>query len=398
MGDFISEYLEYNKYFESPTSFWKWSAYAIIAAILKDSVFKQEKDDRIHPNIYVLLLADSAVQRKDRPVNAVERFTRTVGNTKVIAGRSSIQALLDELASAETNPKTGRMFAGGQAIFIAPELSAGIVQDPQSVDILTDIYKSRSSPGNDVFESRLRGTGKFKIKNLCLSMMAATNNAMISGAYDSRAMSGGLLGRTLLVCPDEFRPGNSLWEVKETGVSFDSLVAMLVKIAQVKGEMEFPKETQEVFDSWYLPFRESYRERSDNSGIAGRIHTSVIKLSMILCTNATCGLTVRPLDMERAIQECLALIPNYQHLATVVAKTPIGAVHAIVLNDLVTRPDYCVTRKVLLQSNIMTIDSESLDKSASTLEQAGLLMQLVSGSGISYKLTEKGISEFVKKV
>lgn len=393
MSNFIDDYLQYNKFFESPTSFWKWSAYAIIAAILKDSVWKQEKDGKLCPNIYVLLLADSAVQRKDRPVITCERLVNRVGNTKVISGRSSIQALLDELAGAETDPKTGRISAGGQGLFIAPELSAGIVQDPQSVDILTDIYSSR-----ELFTSRLRGSGKFKIKNLCLSMMAASNSAMISGAYDTRALAGGLLGRTMLIFPNEFRPGNSLWTVEDTGITEDQLYKMLIPIAQLRGPMIFSLEAQKCFDNWYLPFRESYRFKQDGSGIAGRIHTSTIKLSMIITAAKSCGsMVVCAEHMEEAIEECLSLIPNYQQLTMTTSKVPIAQIHALIMNELVGAPSGSVNRKVLLQRHIMSMDVESLDKSISTLEQAGLINQITIENNIVYILSDKGKELFTKK-
>ena len=392
MADFISEYLSYTQHFESATSFWKWSAYATIAAVLKDNVWKEEKDDKLHPNIYVLLLADSAVARKDRPVAYVERLTNAVGNTKVISGRSSIQALLDELAGAETDPKTGRISTGGQGIFIAPELSAGIVQDPQSVDILTEIYKSR-----DIYKSRLRGTGSFRIKNLCLSMMAASNSSMVSGTYDTRAMGGGLLGRTMLVFPSEFRSGNSLWKEVDTGVEYDNLVKQLIEMAKLHGPLEFTKDAQQVYDDWYIPFRDSYKNKHDSSGIAGRIHTGVLKIAIIIAVARSVSLIVDKQHMEEAIEECLSLVPNYQQLTMTTSRVPIAQVHSLVMSDLFASPEHVLSRKKILQRNMMSFDAETLDKSITTLEQAGFIQCLMSYDGMSYSLTTAGASLFAPK-
>ena len=57
---FVEDYVSFFKDYESPTSFWKWSAYAAIAAVLRDSIFLQQGDLVTYPNIFVLLLAQSA--------------------------------------------------------------------------------------------------------------------------------------------------------------------------------------------------------------------------------------------------------------------------------------------------------------------------------------------------
>lgn len=390
--DFLDGYIDFTQYFESPTSFWKWSSFATVAAILRDRIYKQEKDTRVHANIYVLLLADSAVQRKDRPVDMCEKLVRAVKNTKVISGRSSIQAILDELAIGETDPKTGKLSAGGQAILIAPELSAGIVQDPQSVDILTDIYKSR-----DEYSSRLRGTGKFKIKNLCLSLMSASNRDMIIGLYDNRAMGGGLLGRTMLVTPNEFRPGNSLWKMDHTLTTFDWLVDRLREIAQLEGECIWTETARQEYDTWYIPFRASYEKKSDGSGIAGRIHASIIKLSMILGAARSLDIEISKCHVEEAIDECTALIPNYQQLIMSTGKSTLSETHAIVINEIMSSKEGYVTRKQVLQKHLFSFDAEMLEKSLDTLQQAGMVSITPMNGDIGYKLTEKAIELLDKK-
>ena len=198
---FIKLLLEHTKPYESPESFWKWSAYCTIAAIMRDSCYIRQGDSNLYPNVYVLLLADSAVHRKGNPVRFCEKLTGKIANTKVISGRTSIQAILDELARGETHPKTGKTIKGGSSLFSAAELSAGIVNDPEAIKILTDIYDFKEE-----YTSRLRGTGTFHIKNICFTMMAASNESLLVDLYDEKARTGGLLGRTFLVKPNSSAP------------------------------------------------------------------------------------------------------------------------------------------------------------------------------------------------
>jgi len=62
--NFINDFITLTSEYESPTSFWRWSAYAVVAATLRNNVHIQAGLRRIYPNIYVVLLADSAIQFK----------------------------------------------------------------------------------------------------------------------------------------------------------------------------------------------------------------------------------------------------------------------------------------------------------------------------------------------
>ncbi len=274
---FVSDFINHTKDYESPSSFWKWSSYTAIAAVLRDNVWRQFGDSRIFPNIYTLTVADSAVHRKGAPVKLCEELVKRVKNTKVISGRSSIQGILDELSRGETDKITGKILAGGSALFCAGELSAGIVSDPEAIKILTDIYDFK-----DEYTSRLRGSGIFRIKNVCFSLMAASNEELLRDVYDAKALFGGLLGRTFLVKSNEFRKANSLFTISDTTSEITKLVESLKEISELRGQFTFTTAAEEFYDSWYKPFRKSYEKKSDKSGIMGRIHTSVLKIAMII--------------------------------------------------------------------------------------------------------------------
>ena len=160
---FTTTFLDYTKELETPSSFFRWGSYAIIGAILRDNVYLPypDKERPLYPNIFVILMAKSATHRKDTPVAFAEDLVSAIANTKVIAGRASIEAILDELAGQETNPATGKILAGGSCILCERELAAGFVASDSLVPILTDLYTYRKE-----FVSRLRGMGKFKVKNL----------------------------------------------------------------------------------------------------------------------------------------------------------------------------------------------------------------------------------------
>lgn len=392
MTDFVSEYLKHTSIYESSTSFWKWSAYCAVAATLRDSCFRRLGEVYIYPNIYVLLLAESATHRKGNPVNLCEKLVASVKNTKVISGRTSIQAVLDELSRGETDAKSGKILKGGSALFSAPELSAGIVSDQEAVKILTDIYDFREE-----YTSRLRGAGSFKIYNVCFTMMAASNLELLKSVYDSGAIFGGLLGRTFLVKPNEFRESKSLFDVTDRSDSFKHLSNKLKEIASLKGEFHFTAKAIKEFEGWYKPFRDSYKTKADKSGISGRIHISIIKLSMILGANYLGELIVDQCHMEEAIEESMGLVPNYQTFIMAGGASPIAEVGSIVLQDLAEAVDNLLTRKEILRRHWQKFDAETFDKLVLTLEQAGYLRVFPVDGMPAYQMTKKALDNLFKE-
>ncbi len=390
-ADFIGSFIEYTKIYESPTSFWRWSAYTTVASILRDNCHTQLRDMVIYPNIYVLLLASSANHRKGLPVQFCEKYVKALKNTKIISGRSSIQAILDELARGETDKKTGRILKGGSALFTAREMSASIVSDPAAVEILTDIYDFK-----DEWTSHLRGSANFTIYNLCFNLFAASNEDLLKSVYDVRALRGGLLGRTFLITPNEFRPANSLFteetddQIIAAVEASKSLVMKLNEISLMNGKFVFEKEAIKEYDGWYFPLRESYKDKVDKSGVFGRIHTGALKIAMILCANYTPGeFNVKKRNVEEAIEEVMTLIPNYNQFIMGAGRAPLSEIASIFLTIVHAEPEHKITRKELLQKHWNTFDAENLDKLITTFEQAGLVQDKMGDGSMIYYLTDK---------
>ncbi len=345
----------------------------------------------MYPNVYVLLLADSAVHRKGNPVRFCEKLTAKIGNTKIISGRTSIQAILDELARGETNPKTGRIVKGGSSLFSAPELSAGIVNDPEAIKILTDIYDFK-----DEYTSRLRGTGTFHIKNICFTMMAASNESLLVDLYDEKARTGGLLGRTFLVKPNEFRQANSLFDFPDTTESMKKIVEALLAISKLEGEMSINEAARKEYNDWYKPFRASQERVKDKTGILGRIHTSILKLAMVLCADHSLNLEIKKHHIEEAISEATSLLPNYTQFVLSGGKSPIASMATLVLQQLYDAEGHALSRVYLIRTNWNEFSIEDFDKFISTMEQAEMIQGTMFDGGIGYKLTKKCIEILFK--
>lgn len=335
-------------------------------------------------NMYILLLADSAVQRKGRPVRFCEKLVTKVGNTKIISGKASIQGILDTMATNETDPITGKVNKGGASVFFAEELSAALVADPQAVATLTNMYDYKER-----YTELLRTRAKTQISNMVFSLIAASNEDLLKQLYDKAAVSGGLLGRTFLIVPNEFRPSNSLFDIEDKSASFAALATLLSQVSDLRGAFIVEEEAKKEYDSWYKPFRASYKDRADRSGIVGRLHTGVLKLAFIMAANDL-TVSVKKTHMEEAINEGMTLVPNYNTFIFASGKSTIAEAGGIIINDLLAanHQEHTLTRKEILRSHWKDFDSKVMDEAVLTLELGGHIKTIIRNNEMAFQLTD----------
>lgn len=111
--------MDYTADMESPDSFFRWAAIATVAGVLRDNVYLPQKKSPLYPNLYILLLADSAIDRKSTPLSIAGELVAEIRNTKIIRGRTSVQAILKVLGEATMDRVTGITTIGGSC-FYAP--------------------------------------------------------------------------------------------------------------------------------------------------------------------------------------------------------------------------------------------------------------------------------------
>jgi len=396
---FLQDYLSFTKDWESPHSFWLWSGLSIISGVMRDHVHCRYGPNTIYPNMYVLLLAESAVHRKGAPVVEASRLLNRVNNTRILEGRSSVQGLIDGIKNNETNDK-GKLQKGGSAICLLPEMAAGLVQDVSAIQILTDIYDFKEK-----YTTRLRGIGEFRIDKLVFSILAGSNIDMLNELFTTSAVYGGFLGRTFVIKPDEKRPANSLLKnltrEQEATISKleedkrESLVNQLRNIAELKGTTVISKRAVALYEAWYQNFREKSFNTKDNlgigkTGVTGRIHTGIIKVAIVMAANQL-SLEITEDIMSEAISDCLMLLENYREF---IGKSP-GAtqqstVAQAILSDLCNRENAGILRRrKFIFDHLDLIEGQNLDVAALSLESAGILTIDTTGGETVYHLTKE---------
>lgn len=390
MQDFISLFMEYSKEYESPSSFWKWGAYSAIAATLRFNVFYPHGLGKVYPNIYTVLLADSAEYRKDAALKLVSELLREVKNTKVIEGRASFQAIINDLA-IDVGSKNGTTIRGGGAVIVAPELAAFFVSDPQLIPNLTNWYDFREE-----HKESLKGTGTITIKNRCITLFAASNETYLREVYDDRAVYGGLLRRTFMIKPDETRPPNSLMYVDLSKYDNKFLLESLNEIKNLTGAITRTDAAAKLYHDWYNVLYKQYKTHPDRTGVLQSLHTSALKLAIIISA-ANYKIEICERYMEEAIMQVTNLKGNYETYAMSSGKADHAEIGTIILTALWNAKDYYLTRKEILFKYWNQISATELDELIATFEQGGLTKMKPQNNEPGYELTKKCINLFTKK-
>lgn len=390
---FVSLFLEFTKEFESPTSFWKWSAYGAVAATLRTNCSIKWGTSNLYPNLFILLLADSAAYRKDAGPELVEELLKENAHTKVISGRASFQGIIDELSQDIGNKKTGIPLRGGSGIIIAKEFTAFFVEDPQLIQMLTEGYAYAAD-----YEYTLRG-GKTRVKDRCINLLGGSNETLLRDMYNERASYGGLLRRTCLIKPDKRRPANPLID-GVTHIDDTKKKQLLLKlnvIKNLKGQFVLTDAAKQLYREWYTDLYNSYEKIEDKTGFLQGVHSLIVKLAMVLAANDE-TMQINESIIKLAINEILSLKENYMAYAMSSGKHPQANLAATILQKLWMKcnspnghPKGLKKHEILFE-HWNEISSEDLDKLIQTLEAAGMVMMIPQGSEPSWELTQKAKS------
>lgn len=397
---FISQFLEFTKDFESPTSFWRWSAYGAISATLRFNCYINWGSSNLYPNTFILLLADSAAYRKDAGPELVGELLKEHAHTKVISGRATWPGIIDELSTDIGNKRTGVPIKDGAGIMIAKEFTAMFISDPSLVRNMTEAYSYEEE-----FQDTLRG-GKSKIKKRCLSILGGSNETLLRSVFSNEAVYGGLLRRYFLVKPDKKRPPNCLVDdtttITITPDKRKKLIDALRKISTLSGVFKLSDDAKRAYKEWYEDLYHNYEKFDDRTGFIQGVHALIIKIAMIMAANEN-TLVIDERSISASIKEVMALKENYVTYIMGAGKNPHADMGAAILGalwQLHLKANNGITplwkRRDILLQYWNQISSEDLDKLLLTLEGAQLIQMLPQGSEPAYLLTLKAQEIFLK--
>lgn len=361
---FIEAVLRYTKASESPRRYYYWSALAAIASVVKSNVYLDKFYYKLYPNIYVLLVGRSGL-RKGPPVNLARAMVAEVNNTRIFAGRVSIQGVIAELSKARTKKEGGPPQTDASGLLCASEFASFIIQDPAALTILTDLYDGHYNPE---WSYMLRNSPTEKLSKPCLTLFGASNENHLRDILPQNAIGGGFMARTFIIYSNKKSGINALTTKPEDTIPIEHLYGMLKRIGQAKGSFKWAEPARRLYEAWYQQYQEQEQLEDDTTGTMERLHDHILKAAMLVSLSRKQDLVLEYDDIEEAIRACQDFVPGAKRISLGTGgKAPSAPGTAVFLKELLTNPKHEISKPDALQKFWAHFDVFDLDRITESL-------------------------------
>jgi hypothetical protein len=330
---------------ESPREYYYWASLAAISAVVANTVYLDRFYYKLWPNIYVILVGRSGL-RKGPPISLAKDLVEEVNNTRVFSGRSSIEAIVNELATAYTTANGGPPVLDARGFLVSSEFASFIIQNDAALTILTDLYDRNYN--NKAWDYLTKGGGKQKLKEPYLTLIGASNEVHFKDAVPQNALGGGFVARTFIIYADKKAGSNPLTERPNSMVPIGELAEYLKGLTKLSGQFLWSRPAKELYDAWYQEFDKADFE--DDTGTLERFGDSVLKVAMLASLSRGHSLELSQEDVEEGLRRCSAFVPGARKVALgAQGKSVSKEGTAVVLRYLLQHPEHAVSKTKLLQ-------------------------------------------------
>lgn len=341
----IDRVLEGTKGSESPREYYYWAGLSAISAVMANRVYLDRFYYKLWPNIYVILVGKSGL-RKGPPIALAKKLVEEVDNTRVFSGRSSIEAIINELATAKTSPKGGPPIMDSRGFLVSSEFASFIIQNDAALTILTDLYDRNYNEKEWAYLTK-SGGGQ-KLKEPYLTMIGASNEVHFKDAVPQNALGGGFVARTFIIHADRKSTSNSLTERPANLIDVGELAKHLRTVSALEGPFQWTREAKELYDAWYKDFDSSDFE--DDTGTLERLADSVLKVAMLVSLSRGTSMELSGDDVAEGIRKCVGFVPGARKVALGAQGKSISKEGtAVVLRYLLANPEHAASKTKLLQ-------------------------------------------------
>jgi len=380
---------------ETPKSFFYWAMLCVISATVKRNVWINKRIYKLYANLYVLLIAKSGL-RKGAATSLAKNLVEKLQLTRVIYGRSSIQAIIKELSDQRTFPN-GYVLNSASGFIVSGELASSIIGDPQAQTILTDLYDSNY---HSEWTNTLKGAGKEKLREIYVTFLAATNPTLLEEFLEETSIQGGFIARTILIKEDKKSRINALIDddaLEPQDLDDTEIISRLKEITTARGQFKFSDTAKKIYKDWYGIFNAKLEsgEIRDPTGTADRLHDHILKVAMLLSLSESINLVITESHMTEAINNLTGdAVRIAEGIGASKGKSDLAAKTKILLDELLTSPEYKLSREELLQRRFKDFDAYELDRIIETLGQAGAIeIKRGSDARVYYNLAAKYVTQ-----
>jgi len=390
---FLPEFLELAQTTEVPDLFGMWVGVSICASCLGRKCYMRTRPI-VYPNLYVVLVAESALCRKSSAIDLGRNLLRRLDYCpRMLSQKFTAESLIGALRKAE-DPDIVVHDSSSNSNIVVPVTAEGTIISSELgslinaeayrnglIDLLTDLYDSHQ----DEFVYTTRSHGDESISYPCISLLGATTMNWMRATVPEEALGGGFASRVVFV---HSKPSDRNFAWPEIGESMVSLEGKLLhdlnRICKLRGEFKVDTKARLKFKELYEKFKFDKLLSSDSnlSSYLGRRGTTLQKVSMVISASRGDSLEVTSEDFEVASESLRKIELLMPILFQAITSSVDGQVCQEVLMWLQAQGP--TTRTHVVRKFSHKINARGLDEVLATLEGAGQLKAKIDGSKTMY--------------
>ena len=346
---------------------------------------------KLYPNIYVMLVGPSGI-KKGLPIRVAEKLVTELKVTKVISGRSSVQAIIEHLGMQTMNTD-GSLQKTASAFIVSGEFSQSILDDQQAFTILTDLYDSQ---WKDEYTNLLKA-GKSILKEVYLTMLSASNQVHLHSVIGQRDIQGGFIARTLFVNEVTRNKKNALVR-QQAKIDYESLTEHLKAINLLSGEFHYTNPAADFYEDWYNIYEP---DEDDNTGTNNRLPDTVLKVAMLISLSRGFDMLINIEDLQQAIEVCMDCAQSTREITEHAPSqtTNESSKNAIlIMETIVKTPEFRMARTDLIKKLWRKMNSYDISRAVESLAEAKALEEKRVDGQLVYIVGEAFLKDYLKNV
>ena len=283
----IQSYLDYTEGQESPSKFHFFAALSVLAGVARRHIFLNRGYYILYPNIYVILVAGSAICRKSTACNIAMNFIFELELKHVFHGKITSEGLLEFMSQIKPHHVQGKPVVDTSPFIYSDELHvlfSGQTYTEQLTKIFTDFYG-----GKKQWDYKTKNSGTASIRNASPTILAASTPIWLAKAFPPELIHAGLTGRSFFVY--ESRGKRIAHPEMPPKKLHQDLMHDLSHISNLTGEFRWTEDAHDAFRTWYETL--DYGSESDVlESYYARKPDHALKLAMLLSINESDDLVI----------------------------------------------------------------------------------------------------------
>lgn len=388
----LPAYLKWTDDHESPTAFHQWVGLSVLAIALERHIWLRHPYYTIFPNLYVVLIAGSALCRKSSSIRlGTEMLADLEDPPMEIGQKMSPERMLAKLWKREFDiPAENKTLRLSQGYIAADELATLFGRDAYKNGFMANITTLYDCP--ETFTYTTRKDADMVLREVCLNILGASTLEWLKLCIPPDIVGGGFLGRFILVQGNDPRHKDFFAVVDEekTRIHAERWKELLHDLNHIRNNLKGAYSVTKQGQQWFNEWRDAYGADIPKGLLpeyVGRRHTTLLKVAMLLAASSYDEPVITK-DVLMGANDTLLVTEGFMpDLVAVIGQSETGADIQRVYD--VIKAHYEIGRTELARKVSHHLNKDQLDTVIKTLVDGDQVSMYMKGNKLVYGVKEE---------